>query len=219
MIKKSFKVLLYLVVFFFLAQSAYALNIVELSPGYYPNTSRGRPLATADIYVGTPDLDPTVVANQKTLSVQQEDGTIVAVTQPIHTNAGGVPQYLGSPVTLLVEGDYSLTVLDSNGVQIYYIPSTAYEQYLVAGNYYYPDATEADQGVVGGGETVTDILAEVGVVTNATIYFSHDSGAATTTYTFTTATAISSNYNIIVEEGAIFAGTITFGAGCVRNLS
>ena len=89
-----------------------ATNIVQLSPEYFPNSSIGRPLASADIYVGKVDLDPEIVANQKTLSVQQEDGTIVAVSQPISTSAGGVPQYLGSPVTLLVEGNYSLKVND-----------------------------------------------------------------------------------------------------------
>ena len=209
MIKKSFKTLFYLIAtFLFLIQSSYALNLVELSPGYYPNSSRGRPLATADIYVGKPDLDPEIVVNQKQLSVQQEDGTIVAVTQPIHTSAGGVPQYAGSPVVLLVEGDYSLKVLDSSGVQIYYVPSTAYEQYLIAGNYYYPDYSEADQGVVGGGETVTDILTDVGAVTNATMYFSHNSGAATTTYTFTTNTTITDNFNVIIERGVVFVGTL-----------
>lgn len=218
MIKKSFKTFLYLAIFFFLSQFAYALNVVKLSPGYYPNSSRGSALSSADIYVGKPDLDPEIIANQKTLSVQQEDGTITTVSQPIHTNAGGVPQYAGSPITLLVEGDYSLKVLDSNGIQIYYIPSTAYEKYLIEGNYYYPDYAEADQGVAGGGETVTDILTEVGAVTKATMYFSHNSGAATTTYTFTTSTAILSNYNIIVEKGAIFAGTVTFGAGSIKEV-
>lgn len=208
--KKYFKTLLYLVVLVFSAQTVFALNIVELSPGYYPNTSKGRPLSLAYIYVGIPDLDPTVVANQKTLSVQQEDGTIVAVTQPIRTNAGGVPTYLGESVTLLVEGDYSLAVLDNSSVQVYYVPSTAYEQYLIAGNYYYPDYSEADQGVasVGAGSTVTDILGTVGAVTNATLYFSHNSGAATTTYTFTTATTITDNYTVVKERGVLFAGTL-----------
>jgi len=209
MIKKSFKTFLYLATFLILSQFAYALNIVELSPGYYPNTSRSRALSTADIYVGKPDLDPEIIANQKTLSVQQEDGTIVAVSQPIHTNAGGVPVYAGSPVVLLVEGDYSLKVLDSSGSQIYYVPSTAYEKYLVTGNYYYPDYSEADQGVVGGGETVTDILTEVGVTEKATMYFSHDSGGNTTTYTFTTNTTITDNFHIIIEEGAILDGVGT----------
>jgi len=212
MMKKYFKTLLYLAVFVFLAQFAFAYNVVKLSPEYFPNTSIGRALGTASIYVGTPDLDPTVVANQKTLSVQQEDGTIVAVTQPIYTSAGGVPTYLGSPVTLLVDGDYSLTVLDSNGSQIYYVPSvlyytpltTPYGRYLV-------DYTEVDQGAVGSGNSVYDIIAEVGAVTRTTMYFAHNSGAATTTYTFTTNEVITDNFNIIVENGVIFdgAGTLT----------
>ena len=210
--KKYFKTLLYLVIFIFLAQFAFAYNVVKLSPGYYPNTSRGRPLSNAYIYVGVQDLDPTVVANQKTLSVQQEDGTIVAVAQPLRTNSGGVPQYLGSPVTLLVDGDYSLAVLDSNGIQIYYVPSTPYKQYIVAGNYYWPDYSEGDQGIAGpGGNTVTDILTTVGATEDATIYFSHNSGSDTTTYTFTTNTVITDNYSILVEQGVIFngAGTLT----------
>jgi len=117
-------------------------------------------------------------------------------------------------VVLLVEGDYSLKVLDSSGVQIYYVPSTAYEQYLIAGNYYYPDYAEADQGVVGGGETVTDILAEVGAVTEATMYFSHNSGAATTTYTFTTNTTITDNFSLIIEDGVLLDGAGILTPNC-----
>ena len=213
MTRKPFKIALYLMaIFFFLSQSVFALNVVKLSPEYFPNTSKGRPLALAYIYVGEPDLDPTVVANQKTLSVQQEDGTIVAVTQPIRTSAGGVPQYLGSPVTLLVSGDYSLTVLDSGGTQIYYVPSvlyytpltTPYGRYLV-------DYTETDQGAAGGGNSVFDIIAEVGAVTNTIMYFAHNSGAATTTYTLTTSDSIPDNFDIVIEKGVILdgAGTLT----------
>lgn len=243
MINKSFRTFLYLIaILLILSQSAYALNIVRLSPEYFPNSSIGRALSSADIYVGKPDLDPKIVANQKQLSVQQEDGTIVAVSQPISTSAGGVPQYLGSPVTLLVEGDYSLKVLDSSGSQIYYVPSTAYDQYLIAGNYYYPDYTEADQGIVGGGNSVADILAEVGTVTSATMYFSHNSGSATTTYTFATSEIITDNFNIIIEDGALLSpstgktltingpfshglyqafsgsGTINFGEGATQDI-
>lgn len=100
-------------------------NVVALSPEYFPNPSIGRPLSQADIYVGTIDLDPKIPANQKTLSVLQEDGSIVTVTQPISTGAGGVPLYNGSPVSLLVDGSYSLRVDDKTGSQVYYVPKNS----------------------------------------------------------------------------------------------
>lgn len=97
-------------------------NKVDLSTGYYPTPTIGRPLSNANIYVGVIDLDPEVVANQKQISVLQENGTTVEVPQPIITSAGGVPQYNGSPVTILVDGSYSTKVTDSKGAQIYYVP-------------------------------------------------------------------------------------------------
>ena len=211
MIKKSFRTFLYLMgIFLILFQYANATNIVRLSPEYFPNSSIGRALSSADIYVGKPDLDPEIVANQKQLSVQQENGTIVNVSQPISTGAGGVPLYNGSPVTLLVEGDYSLKVNDSSGSQIYYVPSVA-SQSLVPGNFYYPDYTNTDQGIAGNGSSVFDIITAVGSSTNATMYFAHNSGSATTTYTFTTNEIVTDNFNIIIEKGAILdgAGTLT----------
>ena len=107
-----------------LCSPVFALNTVELGSKYYANPSSSRALFNADIFVGIPDLDPEVPANQKTLSVLQENGTVTAVAQPISTGAGGVPLFNGSPVTLLVEGDYSIKVLDSLGSQVYYVPNT-----------------------------------------------------------------------------------------------
>ncbi len=100
------------------------MNRVILGPEYFPSPDIGRPISGAQIFVGKPDLDPEVVINQKQLSVLQEDTTIVQVSQPVLTGAGGVPIHLGSPVTILVEGDYALKVLNSSGSQIYYVPST-----------------------------------------------------------------------------------------------
>jgi hypothetical protein len=98
------------------------MNVVDIQLMYIPNLSRSGSLANADIYVGEPDTDPEIVGNQKQISVQQENGAIVAVSQPISTSAGGVPLYNGSPVTILVNGAYSLKVNDSFGSQIYYVP-------------------------------------------------------------------------------------------------
>lgn len=108
-----------------LASSSFALNTVSLSPEYFANPTIGRPIANAQIYVGIVDLDPEVPANQKQLSVLQENGSILNVPQPISTGAGGVPEYNGSPVTMLVDGSYSIKVLDSLGSQLYYVPKNA----------------------------------------------------------------------------------------------
>lgn len=99
-----------------------ATNVVKLGPGYYPNPEVGRALANADIYIGEPDKEPQDFP--KTVSVQQEDGDIVAITQPIQTGSGGVPLYNGSSVILLVDGEYSMQVLDSTGSQVYYTPKS-----------------------------------------------------------------------------------------------
>jgi hypothetical protein len=90
-----------LITFLLVASTALALNTVTLNPQYFPNPTASRALFNADIYVGTPDTDPAIVGNQKQLSVQQENGTVVQVSQPISTGAGGIPLYNSSPVTLL----------------------------------------------------------------------------------------------------------------------
>ena len=97
------------------------MNRVILSPGYFPDPSIGRPVALGYIYIGEVDKDPEDFPIQA--SVQQEDGNIVQVAQPIRTNAGGVPTHNGSTVTILVDSNYSLRVRKSDLSQAYYVPS------------------------------------------------------------------------------------------------
>ncbi len=96
------------------------MNRVILSPEYFPSPTIGRPVSGAQIFVGEVDKLPQDFPIQA--SVQQEDGSIVDVSQPVVCGAGGVPLHNGSPVTILVNGGYSLQVLDKGGSQIYYIP-------------------------------------------------------------------------------------------------
>jgi len=181
--------------------NAFALNRIELGPTYFPETTKSRALSNANIYVGIVDLDPSITANQKQVSVLQESGSIVTVSQPIRTNAGGVPIYNGSPVTLLVDGDYSLKVLDSRGLQIYYIPSTGASAALSGGVYCYPDYSEADQGATGTGDTVKSCID--GFDPNqGTIYLRHSSGISVTDYVFSTDETIPSNITLVIEPGA-----------------
>ena len=97
------------------------MAVIQFPLLYVPNPTLGRPLFNCQIFVGEPDLDPEIVGNQKQLNVIQEDGTVVPVSQPFVTSAGGVPTYNGKTVLLDVDGNYSFKVLDNLGVQKYYI--------------------------------------------------------------------------------------------------
>jgi hypothetical protein len=99
-------------------------DVVKLDPGYYADPDIGRPIANGYFYVGIKDLDPEIPANQKQVTVRQESGVEVQIAQPVDLGSGGVPEYLGSPVTVLVDGVYSLKVFDSHDIQQYYIPES-----------------------------------------------------------------------------------------------
>ena len=99
-------------------------NLIRLGPQYFPKSEVGTPTGAGSLYIGDVDTDPTITGNQKTVQALQESGSLITVSQPITLSAGGIPLYNGSPVSLYTEGNYSLTVLDINGAQVYYVPST-----------------------------------------------------------------------------------------------
>ena len=92
------------------------MNEARFPYDYIPDSAKGRPLFNASLYYGIPDLDPEIPANQVSVSLRQEDGSIVSVSQPVNTGAGGVPMYNGSPVPVLIGEDiFSFKALDKNG--------------------------------------------------------------------------------------------------------
>jgi hypothetical protein len=149
------------------------MNVVKLGPEYFPQSAIGRPVANGEIYVGIVDLDPEIVANQKQVSVQQEDGSIVTVTQPVSTGGGGVPMYDGSPVTLLVDGNYSLKVLNSAGSQEYYFPSAVGSEVSSTSNKvsigYYGNSLTAAISAIGTDEITVMIDTTVTLTGNDTV--------------------------------------------------
>jgi len=198
--------------------------IVKLGLEYYPESDRSRAVGGGDLYVGNVDTDPTVAGNQKTVSALQENGTLVALTQPITLSAGGIPLYNGSPVSLYVDGvDYSVRINDINGAKIYYVPS--YYDYtnspFIPGNFYYPDYSEADQGVTGNDQTIKYYVDLIGATEKATIYLRHNSGSDTTTYTLTTSETIPANITLEFERGAIIdgVGTLTINGPLTTTIN
>lgn len=181
--------------------SSFGYTPVRLGPEYFPESDRGRPVANGEIYVGKPDLDPEVIANQIQVYIQKEDGTIVAVAQPIYTSAGGVPVYEGSPVTILTNSVYSLKVNDKHGAQVYYVPKADLAGATV-GAYYYPSSSAVDHGVIGNGDTIKHCVDTIGTTNKGTIYLRHDSGSEYTVYTLSTDETIPENIKLEIECGA-----------------
>ena len=92
---------------------------------YYADPTIGRPIFNGSIYIGEPDTDPEIAANQiQVYALQEAGGVPVAIGQPIATSAGGVPvDSSGNNITLQIsdtQSTYSIKVLDKQGNQEYY---------------------------------------------------------------------------------------------------
>lgn len=97
---------------------------LSLNIEYFSDDLTGKPLTNASVWIGTPDLDPEIEANRVDVIITQEDGTEVTITpslQPLTTVAGRI-NYVGNPVSIQVDGTYSIKVRDTNERQVYYAP-------------------------------------------------------------------------------------------------
>jgi len=77
-------------------------------------------LVDGKIYIGVKDTDPLNPANQTQVFVEDEDGTLTPVPQPIRTNVSGYPVWNGQVVKLITKIESSMKVLDRNDVQQFY---------------------------------------------------------------------------------------------------
>jgi len=150
-----------------------ATRALILRPGYFPLFDKGSPVSSGYIYIGEPDLDPEIVANQKAITFLQENGTEVPGSQPVRTSAGGVPTYNGSPVTVLIDGDYSVKVLNKDQTQEYYVPSNVE---LIKPSQIEPHSIGRDQvnsEIVTAVLSVNDLAALEGVPDNSVIRWAY----------------------------------------------
>lgn len=116
---------------------------------YYPDPVVGRPIFNGKIYIGQPDLDPQIEANQiQVYALQEAGGNPVEIAQPIATNSGGVPvDSDGNTITLQIsdtQGDHSIKVLDKQENQEYYFQKVS---------------ANASVNYVSGGYDIHDTLA------------------------------------------------------------
>lgn len=100
------------------------MAIFSFANQYIPDPTRDTALAGGSLYIGDPETDPELPANQIPIFAIQEDGTEVQISQPVEINAGGVVVYNGSPIQIsFVQNSYSAKVT-KNGAQYYYVART-----------------------------------------------------------------------------------------------
>lgn len=99
-------------------------NVVVSMPSQQFTLARAfKAAANGKIYVGVIDTDPTLPANQIQVYLENEDASIVPVSQPITINDGGFPVYNGQVSKFVTTQGHSMTVLDGQGVQQFYFPN------------------------------------------------------------------------------------------------
>ena len=93
---------------------------------YIPDPSKGRPVYNGNIYIGEPCTDPQAESNQIDVYYIDScccDGTPTLISQPIKTNAGGVPVGPdGDPIklVLLIDRPYSISITNKKEEVVYY---------------------------------------------------------------------------------------------------
>ncbi|OJB95800.1 phage head-binding domain-containing protein [Yersinia ruckeri] len=75
------------------------------------------------IYIGLIDTDPTIPSNQIQVYLQNEDGSLVPMAQPILINAGGYPVYNGQIAKFVTVKGHSMAIYDSLNTQQFYFPN------------------------------------------------------------------------------------------------
>lgn len=81
--------------------------------------------ANGKIFIGVPDTDPTIPSNQIQVYVENEDGSLVPVSQPIAINAGGFPVLSGQISKFVTVQNYSMVIQDAYGAQQFYFEDVA----------------------------------------------------------------------------------------------
>ncbi|KZR10497.1 hypothetical protein A3N54_05870 [Klebsiella aerogenes] len=78
--------------------------------------------AYGKIYIGLVDTDPVDPSNRIQVYLENEDGSLVPVSQPIAINAAGFPVINGQVSKFVTTQNHSMAVYDANDVQQFFFP-------------------------------------------------------------------------------------------------
>jgi len=121
-------------------------NVVISMPSQLFTLARSfRAASNGRVYIGTIDTDPTVPSNQIQVYVENEDETLLPVSQPIIINAGGYPVYNGQIAKFVTVQGHSMAVFDAYGAQQFYFPNVVkYDPDRLAQRLSSPDDGDGD---------------------------------------------------------------------------
>lgn len=136
-------------------------NVVISSPAQqFTRTDQFQALFFGKIYIGTIDKDPRDSKNQIDVFIEQEDGSLFKVPQPLRTNAAGFPVYNGKIVKFVTTKGHSMALYDQLDVlQNYYPNVLKYDPDQFSGSVGGPDGLK----VVGRCDSVSQLRQIVGV--------------------------------------------------------
>nr|WP_319552455.1 phage tailspike protein [uncultured Vibrio sp.] len=111
----------------------YPNTVISMPSNLFTLNDKFKACTNGSVYVGQVDTDPTVIANQIQAYIEQENGTLVPVDQPIKINAAGILVDSNGQVQkfVLTNAEYSMTVLNASDVQEFYFHKI-YDQGIAA---------------------------------------------------------------------------------------
>ena len=168
--------------------TAYAGTLMPY-PKFQAFDSAGAPLVGGKVY--------TYITGTSTAKASYSDRACTTPnTNPVVLDADG-------EATIYLLGSYKIILKTAADASIWTIDGVEGMGDPSAGGYY-ADYNETDQGATGFGASVKAFVDTIGTDTG-TIVLSHNSGGATTTYTFSTSETIPANITLKFERGAIIA--------------
>ncbi len=125
----------------------YPNTVISMPSQLFTMRSSFKAMANGSVYIGEVDTVPTIPTNQIQVYIEQENGTLVPVAQPIKINSAGLLTASGQVQKfVLTNTEYSMTVQNSYGVDEFYFPRV-YDQGISA-------ALEVEERLLGPGAKI-----------------------------------------------------------------
>ncbi|MBS0969804.1 hypothetical protein JK232_12950 [Nissabacter archeti] len=101
----------------------YANVIISMPSGPFTAVNTFEAVSGGRVYIGKTDTDPVRPENQIQVYLEQAQGELIPVLQPLMLNAGGYLTYEGEPAKFVTEKNYSMTVIDCHNVLQFHYPN------------------------------------------------------------------------------------------------